>query len=215
MMTSSRRERLAHGVMRRITAEPPEGPQVLADERAAGAELRRSARRSMVLGGLLMVPIIVAAEATYRAFAQAGSGVRTPGPLAEGLVMVFAWLVACALIVHRFRNVADDARRLRPGTVVAAPRPGVVAVRGGWGMAWRWAYRRRFGMRVLEPGERVWMTTGSPGDPPHLIVARPVVRAEHVLWGRGGTSVERVTIAGIDDTDQVEDVAESEDPPER
>ncbi len=171
---------------------PPARPGDLMTAQEAGVALRRAC----LLDGLAEV----AARATIGALAcvAVGAAVRLswswqPSPVSVLLATIVVGVFAVALPVRTYRAAVRDANELRLGRVVDAPAPGKIVVRGVTGAVWCWAYRSRWGMRALVPGERVWTTgRGSMNRSPALVLATPVRGRVHVLWPTRARGCERL-----------------------
>lgn len=172
---------------------PPTRPGDLVTATEAGGALRQACLRDGVAE--------VALRATIGALAcvAVGTAVRLswswqPTPVSVLLAAIVVGVFAVALPLRTYRAAAQDADELRPGRVVAAPRPGQIVVRGVTGAVWCWTYRVRVGMRAPLPGERVWTTgRGSLERSPALVLATPVRRGTHVLWPTRARGAERVS----------------------
>ncbi len=167
-------------------------PGDLEDAHQAGVALRRVCRVDCVVeivmrfaGGALACILVGAAVHLWWSW--------LPSVVSVLLATIVVGVFAVALPLRTYRAAAQDADELRPGLVVAAPRPGQIVVRSVSGAVWCWAYRVRVGMRELTPGERAWTTgRGSMDRSPALILATPVRPGVHVLWPTRARDCERV-----------------------
>lgn len=174
-------------------APPPARPGDVRDAQEAGDALRRAC----LVDGLREVALrlgVGALSCVLLGFAARSWWSWHPTAVSVLLASLVVGVFAVAFPLRTYRAAVQDADSLRPGRVVAAPRPGRIVVRGVSGAVWCWTYRGRFGMREVVPGERVWTTGGgrSLDRSPALVLATPFRAGEHVLWPTRARHCERV-----------------------